>query len=131
MLKSKGFDDSQIQAIIDRDIDGQELNAMLGSFDESKGVKHMTGQGIKGIRYKDGFSRGADGGSSNYVMCSMIVLIRHIQEVRHQHTIGHSSSSRLYDARRGSSWAVESSTKHAATAAGSKRKGRCRVFSKK
>ena len=68
MLKSKGFDDSQIQAIIDRDIDGQELNAMLGSFDESKGVKHMTGQGIKGIRYKDGFSRGADGGSSNYVV---------------------------------------------------------------
>ena len=30
--------------------------------------KALSGLGIKGIRYKDGFSRGADGGTSNYVI---------------------------------------------------------------
>jgi hypothetical protein len=32
------------------------------------GSDALRGEGIKGIRYKDGFSRGADGGTSNYVV---------------------------------------------------------------
>jgi hypothetical protein len=50
--------------------------------DASKALKDI---GIKGIRYKDGFSRGTDGGTSNYVIFDDR-LIYHCQEVRHSDT---------------------------------------------
>ena len=47
---------------------GGDLMGKFG-FDNGRGTPPLlTKSGIKGIKYKDGFSRGADGGTSNYVI---------------------------------------------------------------
>ena len=48
----------------------QFYNNLLSRFDgdQAKVSAYMKEAGIPGIRYKDGMSRGADGGTSNYVM---------------------------------------------------------------
>jgi hypothetical protein len=67
-LESKGFSESQIEKFVARDVDGQELNAALSTFDEAAGANRMLSQGIKGIKYLDQGSRAAGKGTSNYVI---------------------------------------------------------------
>jgi hypothetical protein len=67
-LESKGFSESQIEKFVARDVDGQELNAALSTFDEAAGANRMLSQGIKGIKYLDQGSRAAGKGTSNYVV---------------------------------------------------------------
>jgi len=47
---------------------GDTLHRWLAEDGADFAAEQLSGAGIKGIRYKDGFSRGADGGSSNYVI---------------------------------------------------------------
>jgi len=67
-LESKGFTESQIEKIVARDVDGQELNAALSTFDEKGGANRMLSQGIKGIKYLDQRSRAPGKGTSNYTV---------------------------------------------------------------
>jgi hypothetical protein len=59
-------------SVIYRDIQGVERMPPFDSSSIFDGAPEASAalakKGIKGIRYKDGFSRGADGGTSNYVI---------------------------------------------------------------
>ena len=47
---------------------GDTLHRWLAEDGADFAAEQLSGSGIKGIKYKDGFSRGADGGTSNYVI---------------------------------------------------------------
>lgn len=68
-MKDRGFDDSQIQSFVDRDLSGEEFYTYISGI---KGAEFGSGalrdRGIPGIRYYDGGSRAAGEGTRNFVI---------------------------------------------------------------
>ena len=56
-FKIKGFEDSQIKSLVDRNITGEQINYYLGSMSNGGSGEYLKTQGIKGIQYYDGASR--------------------------------------------------------------------------
>lgn len=68
-FKARGFDDWQIESMLNRGITGEQANVYLGGINGSEtGAKSLLDAGVPGIRYLDAGSRGAGAGSHNYVV---------------------------------------------------------------
>ena len=68
-FKARGFDDWQIESMLNRGITGEQASVYLGGINGSEtGAKSLLDAGVPGIRYLDAGSRGAGAGSHNYVV---------------------------------------------------------------
>lgn len=68
-MLDKGFDQSQIDSMFGRDIDGDQAYAYIGGIAGAEaGSRFLNKHGISGIKYLDGSSRSKGDGNYNYVV---------------------------------------------------------------